>query len=153
MYEDYLIYGPYDHGNRLRLVLVNKYTGNKTSISYAKYLMEVHIGRYLKKDETVDHIDNDYKNNELSNLRILPRKRHALEDVLRNKYLELKCQYCGLVFTRYKRGNRHGHGYFCSRTCSGKYGLLVKIGKIKPKDVTKVKYPKYRIKNRAVVEK
>lgn len=40
MYDNYLIYGPYDHNRRLRLVRVDKVNGRKTSISYAKYLME-----------------------------------------------------------------------------------------------------------------
>lgn len=153
MYEDYIKYGPYDHGNRLRLVLINKYTGKKTSISYAKYLIELSLGRYLKPDETVDHIDNNYKNNELNNLRVLTRSKHCSEDVLRNKPHTFKCQYCGKLFIRYKRGNRHGHGYFCSRTCSGKYGVLIKSNKIKPIDIPKILHKKYRIKNEAVVEK
>lgn len=83
MYNDYLIYGPYDHNNRLRLVMVNKVTGKKTSISYAKYLMEVHLGRYLKSDETVDHIDNDYTNNHISNLRGIIKKAACLRGCLK----------------------------------------------------------------------
>lgn len=98
MYDNYLIYGPYDHNRRLRLVMVDKVNGRKTSISYAKYLMEVHLGRYLKSDETVDHIDNDYTNNDISNLRVISRSRHAYEDVLRNKPNKVHCEYCGKVF-------------------------------------------------------
>lgn len=98
MYDNYLIYGPYDPNRRLRLVMVDKVNGRKTSISYAKYLMEVHLGRYLKSDETVDHIDNDYTNNYISNLRVISRSRHAYEDVLRNKPNKVHCEYCGKVF-------------------------------------------------------
>lgn len=146
MYDNYKLYGPYDHSHRLRLVIVDKTSGKKTSISYAKYLMELHLGRHLKSYETVDHIDNDYTNNDLSNLRVLSRREHSLVDALRNNQLEFKCEYCGKVFLRKKRGNRHGHGYFCSKQCSGKYGKLVQEGKIKPKHVITKVYPKYRLK-------
>lgn len=146
MYDDYLIYGPYDHNRRLRLVMVNKVKGKKTSISYAKYLMEVHLGRYLKSNETVDHIDNDYTNNCINNLRVLSRRQHVYEDVLRNKPNKVHCEYCGKVFMRNKKGNRHGHGYFCSKQCSGKYGKLVQEGKVTPKNVPVKIYHKYRLK-------
>ena len=147
MYDNYLIYGPYDHNRRLRLVMVDKVNGRKTSISYAKYLMEVHLGRYLKSDETVDHIDNDYTNNDISNLRVISRSSHAYGDVLRNKPNKVHCEYCGKVFYRNRSGNRRGHGYFCSKQCSGKYGKLVQDGKIIPKEVPVKIYHKYRLKN------
>lgn len=34
----------------------------KKTISYPKYLMELHINKYLDEDDTVDHIDGNIKN-------------------------------------------------------------------------------------------
>ena len=40
----------------------------RITLSYPKYLIEVHLDRYLEKEETVDHIDGNFLNNVISNL-------------------------------------------------------------------------------------
>lgn len=55
---------------RKRVDLVNS-ASNRTTTSYARYLISVVNGRYLTEDEEVDHIDNDCTNDEISNLQIL----------------------------------------------------------------------------------
>lgn len=40
------------------------------------YIMEQHIGRKLKDEECVHHIDRNRANNELSNLKIMTRSEH-----------------------------------------------------------------------------
>lgn len=40
-------------------------------------IMEKHIGRKLKKDEVVHHIDGNKRNNEISNLLLTTRSEHA----------------------------------------------------------------------------
>lgn len=55
--------------------------------------MELHINKYLDEDDTVDHIDGNIKNNDISNLRILKRKEHCKQDVLRIKDIVVKCCY------------------------------------------------------------
>lgn len=94
------VYGPYKSktDNRLRALLLFK-DGSKKSISYPKYLMEIYLDRYLTDDETIDHIDGNPLNNEISNLRILSRKEHCKNDVIRNKDVTVKCTYCGKEFT------------------------------------------------------
>lgn len=42
-----------------------------------RQVMEKHLGRKLSYDEVVHHIDLDPKNNELSNLKIMPRSEHT----------------------------------------------------------------------------
>jgi hypothetical protein len=147
MFDNYYVYGPYDNNHRLRLVLVEKITGKTTSISYAKYLMEIHLGRKLKPNETIDHIDGNYRNNKITNLRVLVRSIHCKLDVYRIQPITIKCRLCGKTFTRIKRGNRRGTGYFCSRVCSGKYGKLIQLGEINPIKVKKVIPVRYKIKN------
>ena len=70
VYSDVVkVYGPYKaKDSRLRVVLAFK-DGSKKTVSYPKYIMEIHLGRYLTIDETVDHIDCDPLNNDLTNTR------------------------------------------------------------------------------------
>lgn len=48
-------------------------TGTKEHI----YIMEQSIGRKLRKDECVHHIDGNRQNNDLSNLRLMTRGDHS----------------------------------------------------------------------------
>lgn len=140
IYENCKIYGPYLNkaDNRLRIVAVFK-NGTKTTISYPKYLMEQHLGRYLTNQETVDHIDCNPLNNEISNLRILSRVEHASIDAKRLKTQNFKCPICNNDFSLSGRklhdsllNRRNGKaGPFCSRICAGKYGKNVQNGQDK----------------------
>ena len=94
--------------------------------------MELHLGRYLTKNETVDHIDRDFTNNSISNLQVLDRKVHASLDNKRPRDLKVRCSFFGKQFivegkTRNNR-NRYGSGYFCSKRCVGLYGKHIQLG-------------------------
>jgi transposase len=41
-----------------------------------RYIMEQHIGRKLKKNEVVHHIDGDTLNNDINNLKLMTAKQH-----------------------------------------------------------------------------
>lgn len=156
IYDDCKIYGPYQskQDNRLRIVIQSQ-TGEKVTKSYPKYLMEVHLDRFLENDETVDHIDGNPLNNDLSNLQILDRKTHSSLDVLRNKDILVTCAYCqkefiipGSKINNRNRKDRHSPGYFCSRSCSGKYRQEIQSGKRKPEEPHKKIIPeKYKAKS------
>lgn len=152
VYKNCKFYGPYQSkkDKRLRCVLVysNRY---KVTLSYPKYLMEVHLDRYLDKDETVDHIDGDFLNNDISNLQILKRQEHCYKDVIRNEDIEVKCNYCGKLFTipgnMINNRNRKLPGYFCSKNCSGKYGKDIQLG-LRTKEYSHKIIPnKYQVKS------
>ena len=100
VYENCRLYGPYKSkkDNRLRIQVIFS-DGRRTYMSYPKYLMEVHLGRYLEKDETVHHIDGNPLNNDISNLTVIDRAEHANNDAIRNKNITVVCQYCGKEFT------------------------------------------------------
>lgn len=42
-----------------------------------RFIMEQHLGRPLRRDEVVHHIDRDRKNNDISNLVLLSRSEHT----------------------------------------------------------------------------
>ena len=125
MYEDYKVYGPYKRKDGRQHVILKK-DKIKITVSYPKYLMELHIGRKLLENETIDHIDRDINNNNFDNLRIIDKVKHEREDAIRNKDIKVKCSWCRKTFivkgsnisqrNRYD-GKRTGSGYFCSRIC------------------------------------
>lgn len=123
-------------------------------MSYPRYLMEIHLNRHLTKKEQIDHIDGNPLNNDISNLQILNFKEHQSLDVLRNKDIVVKCTYCGKEFiipgsklNFRNRKDRNQSGYFCSRTCSGKYGADIKNKRIVPKKIDKIIPEKYKVKS------
>ena len=151
MYENCKLYGPYSskQDGRLRCVIVFP-NGTKKTISYPKYIVEKHYNRELKENETVDHIDGNFLNNDISNLRIIGRNEHAYNDVKRNKDVIYKCDYCGKEFiikgdklNYIFRKDRENTAHFCSKQCVGKYNAERqhnKIDKIKGKDIKKEKF-------------
>lgn len=107
-----------------RILLLVRFDGSKTSTSYARYLMSCKLGRYLKKDEVVDHIDNNKLNDLLSNYQILTNQENSAKD--RNRpYKTLICPVCNNEFTREASDMNfklsRGKIPTCSRHCGGKW--------------------------------
>lgn len=137
VYEDCKIYGPYlsKKDNRLRIVAIDK-NGKKTTVSYPKYLIELHLNRYLTKDETIDHIDCNPHNNEVSNLRVLDCSHHISLDVKRLQSQAFNCSICKRNFSLDGRKlhdaitnrKRNKAGPFCSRSCAGIYSKGIQNG-------------------------
>ena len=154
MYENYKFWGPYKaKDGRLRLIGKDEH-GKKHTISYPKYLMECHLGRFLQEDEQIDHIDGNPLNNDLNNLQILKRGIHQKNDVLRNRDIEVRCTYCNKLFkiagnkvSDRNRRDRHSSGYFCSRKCSGKYGKEIELGLREHIQKEKIIPVKYKVKS------
>lgn len=155
VYENCKIYGPYSSKKDRRLRIFVIFPDEKrTTISYPKYLMEVHLNKYLEPNETVDHIDGNFLNNEISNLQILDRKIHCCNDANRNKDVTVTCMYCGKSFTikgntirNRNRTDKHQSGYFCSKVCSGKYGKQIQLGLKQHQIVNKIKPDTYKVKS------
>lgn len=151
MYENYRIYGPYTaKDGRLRIVGVDSDNVRHT-ISYPKYLMELHLGRYLDEKEQVDHIDGNPLNNAITNLQIKTLGEHQALDVWRNKNVLVNCKYCGKPFIieggKMHYRNRNQSGYFCSKQCSGKYGREIQLGKLTYTVEPKIIAFKYKVKS------
>ena len=130
-YEGYKVYGPYLHAKEgryyVQLVILGSKANHRTTLSYARYLMAMHLGRVLSGDEHVDHIDDNKLNDDLNNLQILTKKENIAKGRSR-AVVDLICPNCGVAFTR-DRGQTHltnGRGMrtFCSRRCSGQYYMI-----------------------------
>lgn len=133
-YQEYSrLYGPY-HRRDDRLVVVLYSTEEnqfaRRTISYPKYLMEVHLGERLKSNETVHHIDKDPLNNDLSNLTIIDRSEHASQDSIKYEPKKYTCPVCLEKFeltgkqqseiVRQRNQGKSKTGPYCSRSCRGK---------------------------------
>jgi len=106
----------------------------RTQKTYAKYLMENHLGRALTKDETIDHIDRNKTNDVIGNLQILPASEHSSLDHARAKDIEVECAYSTcinkfMVSARSlrSRSKERRAGPFCGVVCRGKYGKSVQM--------------------------
>jgi hypothetical protein len=116
--------------NRKILDLYNS-DDNRTTISYARYLMCVKLGYILSSGFEVDHIDNDKTNDDISNLQVLNAQQNKEKENFR--YLNeqqvsygYECANCGINFTiterelkmRLAQGREKA---FCSRSCCASY--------------------------------
>jgi hypothetical protein len=145
IYDNCKIYGPYigKKDGRLRIV-IHFPSGKKATMSYPKFLMEQHLNRHLTDDETVDHIDCNVQNNELSNLRILNRDEHARIDAIRLNKQDFRCPMCNRDFSldgkrlhdTILNRKKNKAGPFCSRKCAGKYGKNIQNGSEKLEVIT-----------------
>lgn len=111
---------------RRNVVLYNNDT-DRTTISYAKYLKTIELGRFIPDGYEVDHIDSDPLNDSLENLQVLTVEEHKehKEKTAREssaiKY-ELVCKQCGTIFFKQEsRISKVAKNTFCSKQCVGKY--------------------------------
>ncbi len=127
------IFGPYKRKDGRQIVIVVENDGTRRTVSYPKWIMEQHLGRRLDpNEETVDHIDSNFDNNDLDNLRLMPRKEHSADDTRRVKNLKFNCAWCQTEFERSPRlirdkSNKGKAGPFCSRSCAGKYSRQLQL--------------------------
>lgn len=116
--------------NRATLILYNSKL-SRSSTQYARYLLSVHLGRYLLATEQVDHIDGDKTNNRLSNLQLLSALENHHKTFLTGETLvENICVICGEKFFLTARKSHRGQ-LCCSRKCGWIKGSNTKRNKIK----------------------
>lgn len=117
------VYGPYGNQGKRKIVHVLRPDGTRVGMDYGRYLMQVHLGRFLRKDEHVDHIDNDPSNNGLVNLQVLSPSENRRKDSRPAAMLDLVCPECAGAFRRERRNVVHkgSKRAFCSRSCAAKF--------------------------------
>lgn len=131
--DDLKVYGPYTRSDGRQIVITVNRKGERQTVSYPKFILQKHLGRSLNPDlETVDHWDSNFLNNDLSNLRIVPRHEHSADDTRRVKLVKFKCVWCKKKFERSPRrlrdkAKKNQAGPFCSRKCAGKYSRNLQL--------------------------
>lgn len=72
-----------------RLMVTIKINNKFITNQYARFLLEIELGRCLTVDETVDHIDNDVTNDSISNLQLLSKSENSKKEMIRRKSLNI----------------------------------------------------------------
>lgn len=102
--------------------LVHKVDRSRTTLSWARYLMCVEMGRVLESREHVDHIDEDKLNDEMENLQILTPGENTRKNARKRGrlWVELLCLGCEEKFFRPKSKthlSKGGRTTSCSSKC------------------------------------
>lgn len=149
--DDFVVHGPYKRKDGRQIVIVIDNNGKRRTVSYPKWLMELQLGRKLDPNlETVDHIDSNIDNNNLENLRLVPRDEHSADDTRRVKNVTFDCAWCNKEFERSPRlirdkSKKNKAGPFCSRPCAGRYSRMLQlklIDKLSPQPMIDSEYYK-----------
>lgn len=108
---------------------------DRTTISYARYLMSVHLGYIVPDEYEVDHVDNDKTNDDINNLQLLTPEQNKIKkqlDYFENKQIcyGVHCAYCSIPFIITERDlkcrlAKNVEYAFCSRRCAGLYHTTV----------------------------
>lgn len=131
--DNFVVHGPYKRKDGRQIVILIDNNGKRRTVSYPKWLMELQVGRKLDPNlETIDHIDSNFENNDMNNLRIVPRDQHSADDTRRVKHVKFTCAWCDKEFERSPRlvrdkARKNKAGPFCSRTCAGKYSRMLQL--------------------------
>lgn len=110
----------YMNAERDRLCFYLKLTsGSRKSVQYARILLELKLGRVLTGDETVDHVDFNRRNNDMSNLQMLHRsanaRKGASDDIKRKSANITSARMLG---NKYGSGQKNGMSKLCDATVS-----------------------------------
>ena len=127
------VYGPYKRKDGRQHAVIVRDDGTKQTKSYPRHILETKLGRELLSEETVDHINNDFTDDNPDNLQILSRADNAKKAMaLKPSQLgTFTCPLCLVSFTRAIRAVRHNQGDqskagpFCSRSCAGRYSHTI----------------------------
>ncbi len=123
-------YISFDTEGRKRVTFYNS-QDDMWGMTYARYLMCVHLGYILPTELEVDHKDDDKTNDDFSNLQVLTKEQNLLKqqyNYIMNQQVVygVYCACCGTPFLLLEREvkNRIAKGVelpFCSRSCAAKY--------------------------------
>lgn len=116
-----------------RYLIVTKENKHTTKL-FSRWLMEQYIGRELATNEHVDHINRDFTDDRIENLRVVDNVQHLKEDAYRVKLVEITCVWCGGKSYKSARNMNHNSnlgnaGPFCSKSCAGTYSQQLQYGK------------------------
>lgn len=148
LYPNYdKVTGPYTRTDGRKHICLNNSKLNRTdknktkTLSYPKALIEVKEGRLLLENETADHIDEDFTNDDINNLQILTRPANIIKSFEANperykeinKYICPECNSEFLASVRQVKGNnvlQGKAGPFCGRVCAGKWSRRKQLARM-----------------------
>lgn len=104
---------------RRNVILYNSHT-DRSTVSYARYLMSVSLGRLLGKAEVVDHINNDKLDDRLDNYQIISPTENVRKSSKGITYKEFVCPVCQVTFTLEARRFSGKTSPTCGKSCGGK---------------------------------
>ena len=110
---------------RWQVAMRHKTTGARRTILYSKFLMSVHCGRLLGRDEEVDHLDGNRLNDTIENLEVVTRRENLARQAANRtrSMVVLTCPRCQKEFARERRQThivKGGNPSCCSRHCGSK---------------------------------
>lgn len=127
------VYGPYYHSEGRSQVVVLYEDGTRKNKLLSRFRKELELGEDLPTGYTVDHKDRVKTNDEVSNLKVIPKGEHSSEDAIRVEKKEIVCVLCGRTAEK-KPNHLDGNakqgkaGPFCGKRCAGRYGAMVQHG-------------------------
>lgn len=119
-YKLYVVLHKKEGRRMANLVKINTNSKDRTTMSYARYLMSVHLGRFLTDDEHVDHKNDDKLDDRIGNFQILTQAENSAKyHVLHPKSMtDLICPECNTSFQIESRNFKFKPNACCSRKCA-----------------------------------
>lgn len=106
-------------------------------VSYPRLLLEQNLGIKLNPNDDVHHKDEDFTNNDISNLQVIPHGEHQKIHSLKYYDKDAVCEVCGKTFVWIATRQRQYYNDLsrglnriisCSRKCSSIYGRYIQLG-------------------------
>lgn len=127
-WSDCVVNGPYESSSGRRVVQIYRRGALILQTTFARYLMEYHLGRLLTSEEQVHHTDGQLDNDVISNLELVDARQHLVDHATRLIPMSFNCPICGVKFSKVgrkltdllkrRRVTPNAPGPFCTKSCS-----------------------------------
>ena len=125
-FEGLVVYGPYlSRKQKRRFIKLMQGSRHHKTMSYARYLMSVYLGRELLDVEEVDHLNGDGLDDRIENYEVVTHTENMRRASKGPVLVTLTCPHCGQGFTKERRQTHLGKGAnykgsptCCSRSCA-----------------------------------
>ena len=129
-------HGPYIYSSgrcagRRYVIVLDENGKRDRQILYSRWIMETKMGRRLDPSEHVHHVDEDFTNDDIDNLEIVPIADHTRHHRPEPEWVDFICPVCdqsARKLARHVRSNRkmNKKGPFCGRRCAGIFSTMAK---------------------------